>query len=156
MKNSIAKSHSFYEILNSDENSDLDMFYLKDKCLKTGLVYIQNLERWLNLFKPEQLFIVDTDLFKKHPIEYLNNIQALFELQSIIDYNQKVVFSSNETKSNLCFGGNSKCSSFQKYDPIDENSFNILQQIFSQSNKNLNDLLRQFDLQIPTWLEIGQ
>ena len=52
--NLMAKNYSFYEVLNSNNESDPNIFNLRQRCLIPGLYY-DHLSRWLKEFKYNQI-----------------------------------------------------------------------------------------------------
>jgi hypothetical protein len=149
LKNPIASKFSFYEILNSTNQSDLNILNLKYKCIETGFYYTQ-LERWLLEFQRDELYIIDSDSFIKTPVHHLNDVQNFFKLTTFSNYDEIVYLNSNN--SNVCLKNSIECFNFLKYPQIDSNAYEFLREVYAESNKNLKSLFEEYQIDIPAWL----
>ena len=135
-ENSTAQKYTFYEILNSKNDADLDVQDLKQRCLMPGLYNI-HLARWLNEFNSRQLFLVDFELFEKEPNFYSKNLQEFLGLKSLVDF--------ESLKSNLE-------SQYENFEKIDDDSLSYLQKFYVEPNRQLLNLLKNFNFNPPEWL----
>ncbi len=149
--NQIAIDYSFSELISSrDDSSDKNLVKLKNNCIQSGLNIHVHLERWFQEFNPQDIFLIDSGLFREEPIKYLNDIQKFFGLKKTIDFNDVLRF--NTKKLVFCLKADSECSSFHSLPEIDENSLKILADIFKESNQRLYSLLVSHNFETPSWL----
>ena len=148
-KNIITDKYSLYEILKLINSSDSNVVNFRNKCIHSGFYY-KSLKRWLDVFNSNDILIIDSDSFRQNPIQYLKGIQSFFELKNIIDYKQHLVYDSN--KLIYCLNQDSSCSSFQKITKVDQKSYQLLKYIYKESNKRLENLLKENKFSLPKWL----
>ena len=131
------------------------MYELKTECLREGL-FNQHLEQWLELFSHKQLFLIDSDLFRENPQEYLKSVQEFFNLKEIIDYKEKILYDSEKHYFCLKAKHSNKCMSSRykrrKYREIDDNSLEFLNEFYFESNSKLAAILSKNGYPQPSWL----
>ena len=109
--------------------------------------------RWFNEFSKEQIFLINSELFKQKPHLYLNVLQIYFGLNQHIDYSEKLVFHNNKYCLKLentihCLGP----SKGRNYSKIDDNSIQFLKEYYRMPNEKLKFLLLNFGYDLPEWL----
>ena len=140
---------TFYEFLNSNNtSSDQNILKLREKCIDSGL-YFPHLERWLSQFRRKRFFIIDSNMFKKEPFKYLEDIQFFLELNTNMDYSSRLVYNSD--KSTFCVK-NKPCSVFKNLSPIDDRSTEFLKSIYRQTNSKIKNILNHYEIKLPSWL----
>jgi hypothetical protein len=144
--NLMAKNYSFYDILNSNNESDPNMFNLRQRCLIPGLYY-EHLSRWLKEFRDLQIYLFSIENFKKEPYLELNNLQKFLGFNTKFNFNQ--VSEIVEVINNN--------STLNKYPKIDQDSFNYLDIFFNEPNKKFKFLVSYTpffsqSFKIPEWL----
>ena len=149
LDNKLAIDFSFFEVLNSRD--DKNLVELKNNCIKSGLNIHVHLERWFQEFDLQDIFLIESGSFREDPIKYLNSIQEFFGLKRIIDYKDILTF--NKNKLVFCSKLDPECSSFHSLPSIDENSLEILENIFKESNKRLHNLLILNNFETPSWIK---
>ena len=92
----MSSQYSINDIINSINTTNNNLYQLKKYCLEQTELYYNHLKRWLSFFKPQQLFLIDTDLFIKAPIRYLNSLQKFFNIDQIFDYNEKLILKGSQ------------------------------------------------------------
>ena len=118
----MAKNYSFYEVLNSNNESDPNMFNLRQRCLIPGLYY-DHLSRWLKEFNRNQLFVMQTEVFKREALIYLDKIEASFKFKNIKDVKNNL-----NVKQYLI--DNKEFESFDELSFTDEKSMKYLQNFY--------------------------
>ena len=152
--NNASNQYSFYEIITANKTNE-SMYSLKQRCLKPGLYYM-HLTQWFAEFSKEQIFLIDSELFKQKPYMYLNKLQPFFGLKKFIDYTHKLILHKN--KYCLILGKSVRCLGAGKnrnYPKVDENSIKFLEEYYREPNEKLKDLLLNFGYDLPEWLEKG-
>lgn len=66
-------------------------FILHTRCLDPGN-YARHLERWLALFKAQNLLIIDGEELKYDPVSVMNNLQRSMNIEPFFDYRNKLRF----------------------------------------------------------------
>ena len=132
----MAKNYSFYEVLNSNNESDPNMFNLRQRCLIPGLYY-DHLSRWLKEFNRNQLFLVFSEAFKRDPFSVVDKIQKYF------NYNGFDNFKYNFEVRKYFY---SILESLNTYDQIDEQSLNFLEIYYKVPNKKFKYLSDELNL----------
>ena len=127
----MAKNYSFYEVLNSNNESDPNMFNLRQRCLIPGLYY-DHLSRWLKEFNRNQLFLVFSEAFKRDPFSVLDDIERFLGFQNFLDFS-KLEIVSDQLISHL--------KQLKTYSQIDHISFNFLKRFYQEQERNLERLL---------------
>ena len=125
------------------------------RCLEPGK-YASHLERWLQYYKAQQLFIMDGEELKKDPVKILNNLQHFLSIQPIVDYNNLLKF--DDKKGFYCpvVHGKTKCLGKGKgriYPPMKPESLRFLQAHYRLYNEHLLKLLKRLGYAIPDWLK---
>jgi hypothetical protein len=155
-KDPTALMYSFNQIIKSNR-SQPDLYYLREKCLGPGK-YSMHLKRWLKLFDPHDLYLIDGDLFARAPYVYLNNLQKYLHIKESHRLEYKNILRYNRNKKFFCYlqkNGRDKClgaSKGRRYEKIDEESKKILSEYYSAWNRKLRELLRFYNYRVPKWL----
>ena len=143
----MAKNYSFYEVLNSNNESDPNMFNLRQRCLIPGLYY-DHLSRWLKEFKYNQIYLLCTENIKVQPYSELNKIQSFLGYTNAkINFNFKQVLEISEVVNDN--------TTFNKYSEIDQRSYLYLYNFYSKPNSYLKALVNETDFfyfKLPEWL----
>jgi heparan sulfate N-deacetylase/N-sulfotransferase NDST2 len=151
-KNIIAEKNSFVDILKSTNDSDLNIFNLKQKCISPGH-YHKHLLEWFNKFHSNQILIIDSEVFKNNPMNDLERIQEFLKLKKKINY-EEILKKDNNKEFTYCLKKDlRKCTSFNKKPIIEQNIYDLLDNIYSESNKKLKSLLNEYKFKKPEWLD---
>lgn len=151
-KNIIAEKNSFVDIIESRNDSDLNIFNFKEKCISPGH-YHKYLLEWFNKFDSNQILIIDSEVFKNNPINYLERIQEFLKLKKKINYEEILEKDDNKEFTYCLKKDLRKCTSFNKKPIIEQNIYDLLDNIYSESNKKLKSLLNENKFKIPEWLD---
>ena len=109
--------------------------------------------QWFDEFPKEQLFLINSELFKQKPYMYLNKLQTYFGLNKFIDYSEIMVL--HENKYCLKLGKAIRCLGSGKgrnYSKVDDNSVQFLKGYYREPNEMLKNLLLNFGYDLPEWL----
>lgn len=114
---------------------------------------------WLKEFPSQNIFLIDSDIFKQTPYIYLNKLQTFFQLSHLIDYKKILVFDTKKSFYCLKHSNNTKIKCLgkgkgRKYASMDEKSLNYLNSYYHEPNKKLKDLLKRNSYELPNWLSI--
>jgi hypothetical protein len=117
------------------------------------------LERWLQYYKSQNIYIVDGEELKYDPISVMNRLQHFLNIQPIVDYNEKLKF--DKSKGFYCpivdaASGKTKClgkGKGRQYPPMSTESQKVLQKYYRLYNEHLLKLLTRLGYTIPDWLE---
>lgn len=126
------------------------------RCLEPGK-YASHIERWLQYYKSQQLYIIDGKELKDRPIIVMNQSQHFLHVQPIVDYSKLLKF--DENKGFYCpvlDTGRTKClgkGKGRQYPEMDGSSKHFLQNYYRLYNENLLKLLKRLGYAIPDWLE---
>lgn len=153
----VANNYSFYQVITSDDSAPKLLKDLRNRCLNPGK-YAQHLEKWLNFYQNQQLYIIDGEQLKFHPTEVVNELQRFLKLSPIIDFSEKLRYDPkkgffcqivNEAR-NKCLGK----SKGRQYPPMDDKSAKYLQKFYLSHNTALVKLLKKLGSRpIPQWLK---
>ena len=127
------------------------------ECLNTGM-YDVNLHSWFQLFKPEDLFLIDYDSFVSQPDQYLLELQSYFQLKNIVDY-KEIIFNDDKS-SYFCLkqDNDAECKNVMKKENLPEfnqKSVDFLKGFYKESNQKLKNMIMQFlsEFSLPVWLK---
>ena len=149
-KNIITEKNSFEDIIKSTNNSDLTILNFKKKCISPGY-YSKHLLKWMNEFDPKQFLIVESEVFKNEPIKNMKRIQEFLKVKKMINYEEVL---KKDKELTYCLKKDvEKCTSFDKKPAIDQKTYHLLENIYSESNKKLNELLGEYRFKKPKWLD---
>ena len=149
-----ALKYSFYEVITANTaDSPKALKSLQTRCLEPGK-YASHIERWLQFYGPQQIYIVDGEQLLNDPILIMNSLQHFLSVKPLIDYKDHLGY--DEDKGYFCpvVG---KClgpGKGRKYNhTIDAQSKKFLQDYYRLSNEALLKLLNnRLGYDIPTWL----
>jgi len=155
-KDGIAENHTFYEVITErNKTSDPRFTTLRRRCLIPGL-YAIALERWLQYYQPENIFMLDgSDLiYKPHLImDRLSHFLNLppFPFHKRIRYNSEKGFfcSTASDASYQCLGKGKG----RKYPKMGDNVHHYLTDFYRVPNLRLAELLRSIHMPLPNWLK---
>ncbi len=150
--NSIAVKYSFWEILNSTNKSDFNIYEFKQNCLIPGLYY-EFLMKWFNHFPINSVFIIDFDSFKTQTSNYMNRLQIFLELKNI-EFKNILEYELNNSfvKSNQS-NSSDETSKFEfRKLKIDDKCRTFLQNYYEESNNDLKRVLVKYNYDVPKWL----
>lgn len=151
-----ATNYTFYQVINSSENSSHPLRDLRHRCLTPGF-YAQHLEHWLSYFSPSQILILDGEELKSDPVTTMNRVQEFISIDPIIDYSTKLRF--DPKKGFFCSivnNNDTKCLGKGKgriYPPMDKKEIKLLKDFFTPHNVALSKLLTKLRQPIPLWLQ---
>ncbi|XP_059474716.1 bifunctional heparan sulfate N-deacetylase/N-sulfotransferase [Neocloeon triangulifer] len=156
-KDPVALNYSFYEVITASETSPKPLRELRNRCLLPGK-YSQHLERWLSLYTPQQLHIIDGEQLRVNPVEVMNNVQKFLKVTPPFDFAKHLRY--DPKKGFFCQVVNedhTKClgrSKGRQYAQMDERSLKLLQRYYLSHNTALVKLLKRLGFQnIPEWLK---
>ena len=135
-----------YLIINSD------LFF---RCLEPGK-YASHLERWLQHYNTQQLYIVDGEELKSDPVNIMNKLQHFLNIQPIVDYRRLLKFDSKKGFYCPILHGKTKCLGKGKgriYPPMETETQKYLQNYYRLYNEHLLKLLRRLGYATPEWLK---
>ena len=152
-----AMQYSFHEVITTNTTTtNKALKSLQSRCLEPGK-YASHIERWLQFYGPQQLYIVDGEQLTKDPITVMNNLQHFLSVKPFIDYDQHLRYDVN--KGYYCLRhGKRQCLGSGKgreYDhTIESHSMKFLQDYYRLSNEALLKLLKnRLGYDVPQWLE---
>ena len=131
---------------------------LQSRCLEPGK-YASHIERWLQFYGPQQIYIVDGEELTKDPVSVMNTLQHFLSVKPYIDYSHHLRF--DISKGYYCQvlpNGRNKCLGSGKgreYNrTIEPHSMKFLQDYYRLSNEALLKILKnRLGYDIPQWLE---
>ncbi|CAD5226106.1 unnamed protein product [Bursaphelenchus xylophilus] len=149
---SIASQFNLSYILK--EKNDNSIKRLRRRCLNPG-EYAVHLHRWLELFNFDQFIFIDGKQLKEEPSKVMNQLLRDLHLP-FMDYRR--ILKYNEKKGYFCidFKDKTKClgsSKGRKYDKMDEETRNLLENEFRYHNRDLKLLLTHFKSKLPYFLK---
>lgn len=115
------------------------------------------MERWLQYYKSQQIFIVDGDELASEPVHVMNRLQHFLNIHPIVDYSKLIKYDKN--KGFFCpltANGRTKCLGKGKgrlYPPMEDKSKKFLLDYYRLYNEHLLKLLKRLGYAIPAWLE---
>lgn len=151
-----AVRNSFYRVLTESQNSTNRSFRtLGSRCFVPGLYYI-HLQRWLELFPPSQILILDGDKVKSDPISVMAGVQSFLNVEQV-DYHTKLRYDSKKKfYCPITSSGKTDClgkGKGRRYPQMDPKSKAFLENYYMESNKKLTELLVNIGKPIPDWLQ---
>ena len=151
-----ALNHSFLQVVSAGVNAPKAVRDLRHRCLNPGM-YAQHLERWLSLFPPQQLMIIDGDELRADPAAVMTRVQYFLKIEPFFEYRDHLRF--DREKGFFCpvFEGSVKClgrSKGRKYEAISEEAETYVRRYFTGANVALSKLLTKLRQPIPPWLEL--
>jgi len=150
-----ALNYTFKEVILATSASPKPLLSLQSRCLEPGK-YAQHLEKWLLLFRRNQLHIIDGEELKYNPVAVMNQLQRFLQVP-FYDFKEKLIFDRN--KGFYCQsldGGRTKClggGKGRKYPPMDQESTKWLKDYYRQSNEELQKLFNKLGYSTPSWLQ---
>jgi hypothetical protein len=147
-----ALKYSAIDLFSGHINST-DAQKLRNRCLKPGF-YAIHLERWLDFFPSSQLIVLDGKEVREGPVDVMNSLIHSLDLPASLDYSQLLQFDPN--KGFYCVG--KKClgtSKGRRYEPMPMELRSLLGRIFAESNMSLRQLLVNYKLRVPSFLQDG-
>ena len=127
---------------------------LRRRCLSPGR-YAQHLERWLDVYAPAQLLLVDGDALRNRPIGVMNRLRAQLGLPPTIDYARLLAFDARKGFFCKSDGAARRCLGTSKgrvYAPMSDELRRRVNAIYEAPNRALRRLLNRYALPLPSFL----
>ncbi|XP_021350487.1 bifunctional heparan sulfate N-deacetylase/N-sulfotransferase-like [Mizuhopecten yessoensis] len=152
----IALNYTFLEVVTADDSAPRKLRDLKNRCLAPG-IYVQHLSRWLDYFPARQLFIIDGEWLKSHPVAVMHNVQRFLHIEPHYNYSQLIRFDPKKgfycqilsEDKNKCLGRGKG----RLYPNMSKEVTDYLRQFYRKHNVALSKFLKKNQYRIPDWLE---
>ncbi|XP_061420826.1 bifunctional heparan sulfate N-deacetylase/N-sulfotransferase 2-like isoform X1 [Lethenteron reissneri] len=157
-----ALNHSFVEVVSAGPDSPFPLRVLQGRCLQPGL-YSSHADKWLSLYPPGQLLIVDGQQFRSNPAVVLDSVQRFLGLSPHFNFANALTF--DEHKGFWCVagvasvasegGGKPKClgkSKGRKYPDMEPQAREFLAEYYREHNVELSKVLNRLGQPLPLWL----
>ena len=151
-----AMQYSFHEVITANTTStNKALKSLQSRCLEPGK-YASHIERWLQFYGPQQIYIVDGEQLTKDPIPVMNNLQHFLSVKPFIDYDRHLRYDVNKGYYCLAHGkrqclGSGKGREYNH--SIETKTMKFLQEYYRLSNEALLKLLKnRLGYEVPQWL----
>ncbi|XP_078469630.1 bifunctional heparan sulfate N-deacetylase/N-sulfotransferase 2-like isoform X1 [Lampetra fluviatilis] len=154
-RDAAATNYSFHEAIAAGPDAPASLRSLQSHCLLPGR-YASHLERWLASYPPNQLLIIDGQLFKVNPAEVMERVQKFLEVKPYLNYTRTLTF--DVEKGFWCHvlpDGKRQClgtGKGRRYPEMEPRSREFLSDYYREQNAELLKLLSRLRYPLPTWL----
>ncbi|XP_065063486.1 bifunctional heparan sulfate N-deacetylase/N-sulfotransferase 3-like isoform X2 [Rhopilema esculentum] len=150
----VATENSFFDVISKKhENIKLQIF--QRRTLHPGF-YAEYLEKWLSVYPPEQILILDSEVITKDPATALTTVQKFLRIKPF-DFKAHIIF--DREKGFFCPLRNKvekRClgpGKGRNYPRMDLNSERYLREFYRLPNLRFALLLKRYKMPIPGWLK---
>ncbi|XP_074649508.1 bifunctional heparan sulfate N-deacetylase/N-sulfotransferase-like [Tubulanus polymorphus] len=155
-KDRTALKYSFYEVVTADDSSPPALRVLRHRCLNPGF-YAQHLERWLSLYTPKQLLVLDGEQLKLNPVATMRRVQRFLRIEPYYPYEKHLKY--DPKKGFYCQvvkGDHTRClgrGKGRKYPAMEYQVQKKLNSFYKKHNIALSKLLNRLGYPQPSWLQ---